>query len=117
MPDDVAAGMASAGGLLEPAPADALALAKVGIPEALAAAQAQFSSPLTPAFVALALYSSTVTQEVGTQDRLVYVFVFDGLDLPPIGPYGGTGPTTVHHETVMLIDAITGEWILDTTFR
>jgi hypothetical protein len=113
--EDVATGMASVGALLEPAPADAMALVGVGLPEAMAAAHAQFSSPLEPASVALALYTDTVSH--AAQQRLVYVFVFEGLNLPPTGGYGDTSPTTVHHELVMLIDAVTGQWILDTTFR
>lgn len=111
--DDVATGMASVGALLEPAPADAMAPVGVGLPEAMAAAHAQFSSPLEPASVALALYTDTVSH--AAQQRLVYVFVFEGLILPPTGGY--YDPTTVHHELVMLIDAVTGQWILDTTFR
>ncbi|MBN2113230.1 MAG: hypothetical protein JW785_03785 [Acidimicrobiia bacterium] len=128
VPDDVVAGMGSMGCQLSPAPADASLLAKVGPIEALAAAQAELASKPKPNSAAFALYSDTVTRAVneqgdpygpllGPQKLLVYVFVFDGLELPPSGPYGRTGTTILHHEIVMLIDASTGEWVLDGTFR
>ena len=119
VPADVAEGLRSPGVLLEPAPHDAPQLAKVSLVDALAVAEESSVGKWNPAVVAFALFSDSERQ-----GRLVYVLVFRGLDLYPFGGgyYSGepdevAGSMTVHHELIVLVDAITGEFISSTTFR
>jgi hypothetical protein len=116
VPADVAEGMRSLDSVLEPAPHDAPQLAKVSLVDAVAAAGV---GERNPAVVAFALFSDSERR-----GRLVYVLVFEGLTLYPSG--GGYHPgepdevassARIHHELVVLVDAITGEFISSTTFR
>jgi hypothetical protein len=116
VPADVAEGMRALGSVLEPAPDDAPQLAKVSLVDALAAADV---GEWNPAVVAFALLSDSEHQ-----GRLVYVLVFEGLDLYPLGggyhsaePDEVASSVTIHHEQVVLVDAITGEFISSSTFR
>ena len=117
VPADVAEGMRSPNFVLGPAPEDAVQLARVGLADAVAVAD-EFSGVSDPAVAAFAVYSDS-----DRQARLVYVLVFEGLELYPIGGGARTGEpeepgsVTVHHELVVLVDALTGDFISSTTFR
>lgn len=130
VPADVVEGMQSVGSLLAPAPENAALLAKADLNEALIAAEAAYGMR-DPDLVAFAMYSDLVSRAfdessgsaqgplLGTQNRLVYVMVFEGLELYPFGDArGGTdAKSVIHHELIVLIDATTGEFISSTTYR
>ena len=112
VPADVAEGMRSLNFVLEPAPEDALQRARVSLADALDIAE-EFSGVSDPAVAAFAVYSDS-----DRQARLVYVLVFEGLELYPMGePDEVPGSVTVHHELIVLVDALTGDFISSTTLR
>lgn len=134
VPYDVVAGMEALGVVLEAAPADALKTAQVTSADAVAIAQSFGAGNVEPASVTLARYTDNVSQAIdvetgdphgpmlGMTNRLVFVVIFDGLELRPFGAYLSGGENReaeapVHHELVVLIDADTGEFISSTTFR
>ena len=124
VPADVEQGMRGMGFVLEPLPDDMSQFVRVELSGAIAEAERSSVGQQNPSVAALALFWDTASQgnETSAGDsagRVVYVLVFDGLDLYPFGPWSDTPDDSpvVHHELVVLVDADTGEFVLSTTFR
>lgn len=111
------------GVLIEQATADnvkAQAPTLVAADQAVAEAVREYGKVDEP-IVSLALVSAD-GMEPRVDHKPMYVVQLGGLNLPPMGggPYpstGATAETTIHHELVVFVDAVTGAYVFTVTAR
>jgi len=115
-PAALAAALADHGVTLEPMPGSA---ATVGPSTAVAVAAAEMGGRSPDAMYLGSLTADSIYVDgKAPHDLPVYAAQFTGLELYPNIPYGqspGTG--VVHHEQVVFVDAVSGEYLFAVTVR